>query len=171
MSGKYSKILTGLAVFLVALLGQSEVKIQRLTSDFQLMEKFSSVSKSEPQLSPIEIDVKGVPEGSTVNVSWSAGSKTYHYFRVMQNKTAILDFWGTNALFSRPAIWQEKIVTEDEYARFLTYQPLILATNTPLGAVRSGYYLWTFNGDKYIPKRVTTSPLSLWPRSFLPIQE
>jgi hypothetical protein len=103
-------------------------------------------------------------------IGFSEGNHSYYTLNLQQQGRSVLRWWGTPSLASRPGAWIESGLT---FPRVLTYQPLIFSdgVDTPLGAYRCGFYLWTFDGRVYREQQVELPWLNLWLRSPFPFQD
>lgn len=104
-------------------------------------------------------------------VGFSQGNHSYFTLNLNRQGETVLNWWGTPSFASTPAAWIESGTTLPP--RVLTYQPLILSdgVDTPLGNYRSGFYLWTYDGQAYKEQQVDMPWLNLWLRSPIPFQD
>jgi hypothetical protein len=170
MSGKTRRLVAASAVLLGLWWGLSEWKLASFEDEFNLVADFKSVRARQPDLLPSRISWPGFADGATCEVSWSAGSKSYLYCKLLKGNDVVFDFWGTSSLTQSPKVW---LGTESDNAppQILTYQPSAFPSDTPLGQIRSGYYLWKFNGKTYTASKISLCPLNLWLRNPFPLQD
>lgn len=158
----------------------SEFNLSESTWGWQLLSEFNLVQDRHlevqsgarpygPKASTIQLSL--VPgKLSDVEMSWSAGSKTYCYLRASIDSRVIFDFWGTNSIVRHPEVWVEP-ARSGIAAKILTYQPSVIPDDTPLGDVVPGFVIWTYQGSAYRPHPVEMCPLNTFMRNPLPFQD
>jgi len=170
MCGKWLPRLAAICGVLALWMGVSEAKIRTLRANFSLLQEFRTIVSDRSPLCPVDICFPNQSQ-LKATLSWSAGNKTYRYFRLARAGRVVLDFWGTNSVTSEPEVWVECGRGRAGVCEFLTYQPCVLETSTPYGQVRSGYRLWRFDGVSYQDSPIGLCPLNEWIGNPIPLQD
>lgn len=156
---------------LLASLAYSETQLRAVLENYAPFVALDTIQSTKPALKPLIVPLDLIDGKDVVaEVSWSVGNKSYQYLKLREGDELLLDFWATEALWTKPTIWLGKEPGNFGARRLITYQPYVFPSDTPLGNVESGFLEWEFDGKEYRSRRLPVFFLSLWVRNPIPLQ-